>query len=395
MDLLILLTAQLLPAVFYLTFCFLLLAKDKSEYDIISSRNHNVPRMADVYLFSLLYLLIAVGFIVDCVYSLAVDKVDIPYMQSVSVYRIYIISSFLPCVMLKYLINFYKYGRYIYAGVAVLGIGVIVIGYFPSLDSCFPPEVVLHRIAVGTNVIALSAFLYMSVLRKDESTDVILWKMSRTLRIYVAYYLFLTILFIYYLLTSRHQVDYIITICGFVIIHFLLVYYKNGSEKPSRPAPYPIPDELDTEYIPILEDTEPDAEYRFTYADARVDIDDMKDRIVEYLDKKRMFLHPDLNMEKMANDLCTNKTYLSRVINNDMHKTFRELVNYFRIKEAIRIYNETQEIKIEELSALCGFNNMASFTNAFKVNTGKTPGEWCRDAKKNIKINSYGKGNNE
>ena len=89
--------------------------------------------------------------------------------------------------------------------------------------------------------------------------------------------------------------------------------------------------------------------------------------------------------------LFTNKTYLSKTINVEMNKNFRELVNYFRVKEAIRIFHEDSTLSMSELRERCGFNNNASFTSAFKLNTGYTPGEWCRDMKSRMsKTDSVG-----
>ena len=47
----------------------------------------------------------------------------------------------------------------------------------------------------------------------------------------------------------------------------------------------------------------------------------------------------------------------------------------------MKIFSQNSDISINELRDRCGFNNNASFTSAFKLNTGYTPGEWCRNAK--------------
>ena len=95
-------------------------------------------------------------------------------------------------------------------------------------------------------------------------------------------------------------------------------------------------------------------------------------------------------MEEVAMRLYTNKSYLSKTINMEMNKNFRELVNYFRVKEAVRIFSLDMEISMNDLRDKCGFNNNASFTSAFKLNTGFTPGEWCRDMR-NKRMQAMGK----
>lgn len=365
---------------FYLTFTILLLVREN-------------PKVSDVYLFSLLFVLMAVGFIADFVYILISDEVSRSYVQDISVYKMYILSSLLPCVMLKYFFNFYKYGKYLYFSICVLGLFVSCVHYVCLLRPSLQTTALLQFLAVGVNAVALSVFLYLTVLRRNGNTDIVLLKMTKTLQVYMVYYISLAYIFIYCLLTDSGVAEYCLTLAGFVILHGVMASSRLSTDKPRRPAPYPVPDEQETEMIPVFEES--DSKYRVSYTDTRVDIDDMKDRIMDYLERKRMFLHPNLTIDKMATDLYTNKTYLSKVINNEIHKGFRELINYYRVKEAMRIYNETQDISVDELSMLCGFNNIASFTNAFKFNTGKTPGEWCRDIKRKINDDSYGKGNIE
>ncbi len=380
MELFFLLLAQVVPICFYLTFLILLLVRVN-------------PKVSDVYLFSLLFALMTVSFIADIVYILISDEVSLSYIQDISLYKIYIISSLLPFAMLKYFFNFYKYGKYLYVSICVLGLLMGCINHVGLMEPSLQPTVLLKRLAIGFNAVVLSIFLYLVILRRDGNSDIVLLKMTKKLRVYMVYYTSLTNMFVYYLLTDGRLIDYILTLTGFMILHGVMALFRLNTDRPRKSVPYPVPDEQETEMVPVFEDS--DSKYRISYTDTRVDIDDMKDRILDYLDKKRMFLHPNLTIDKMATDLYTNKTYLSKVINNEMHKGFRELINYYRVKEAMRIYNETQDISVDELSMLCGFNNMASLTNAFKFNTGKTPGEWCRDIKRKLNDDNYGKGNIE
>ena len=107
----------------------------------------------------------------------------------------------------------------------------------------------------------------------------------------------------------------------------------------------------------------------------------LRAKLVNYLENEKPFLNKDLSMEQMADRLNTNKTYRSKIINVEMDRNFRDLINYYRVKEAIRIFNENDTLSIKELQEMVGFNNASSFTSAFKVNTGSTPGEWCKDIK--------------
>ncbi|MBQ0006177.1 MAG: AraC family transcriptional regulator, partial [Alistipes sp.] len=104
-------------------------------------------------------------------------------------------------------------------------------------------------------------------------------------------------------------------------------------------------------------------------------------RLTDYFEKEKPFLSPELCIHQVAMFLMTNKTTLSRVIHSKMNANFREYVNRYRIREAMHLFVKNMHLDMEELAKLSGFRNNASFTNAFKVNTGMTPGAWCKEQK--------------
>lgn len=109
--------------------------------------------------------------------------------------------------------------------------------------------------------------------------------------------------------------------------------------------------------------------------------DIVKQRLLDYFENEKPYLSPDLSIGEVAVRIFTNKSYLSKTINIKMDKNFREFVNYYRIREAMRLYLADESLSLVELCSLSGFRNNASFTNAFKINTGCTPAEWCRAIK--------------
>ncbi len=111
--------------------------------------------------------------------------------------------------------------------------------------------------------------------------------------------------------------------------------------------------------------------------------------LVDFFEKDKPFLNPDLTIAKVAEVLCTNKTYLSRSINLKFKKNFNQLVHWFRIREAITIYKKNPELTVYQLCKKSGFRSMTTFNTAFQRNTGCTPAEWCKAFKRdnNIKGN--------
>ncbi|MBR5660872.1 MAG: AraC family transcriptional regulator [Bacteroidales bacterium] len=102
-------------------------------------------------------------------------------------------------------------------------------------------------------------------------------------------------------------------------------------------------------------------------------------RVLMYMNEKKPFLDPTFRMEDMAEDLYSNKLYLSRTINLLSGRNFRQFINYHRVQYAISLFKKDPRLKVGEVSMMSGFHSTVSFNMAFKVNTGQTPSDWLRD----------------
>ena len=111
----------------------------------------------------------------------------------------------------------------------------------------------------------------------------------------------------------------------------------------------------------------------------------IQERLVSYFQEKKPYLKPDLKINDVALAVFTNKTYVSRVLNESMNMNFNQYVNSFRIREAQRIYRENPGLKMNELSEMCGFRTIPSFYKAFRDNVGDSPANWCRGCRSEIK----------
>lgn len=104
-------------------------------------------------------------------------------------------------------------------------------------------------------------------------------------------------------------------------------------------------------------------------------------RLCDYMDAEKPFLAGDFSLENLYRELATNKTYLSKVINKCTGLNFKQFANNYRIRYSMAVFKENPDLKVRELSDLSGFNSSVSFNMAFKLFSGLTPGEWCRDYK--------------
>ena len=91
---------------------------------------------------------------------------------------------------------------------------------------------------------------------------------------------------------------------------------------------------------------------------------------------EQLFLQPSLSLADVADRLRTNKTYVSKLVNNTYNMGFPELLNTLRVDYAQQYILSHRDAKQEEIASACGFLSASSFNNIFKKITGVTPKVW-------------------
>lgn len=112
--------------------------------------------------------------------------------------------------------------------------------------------------------------------------------------------------------------------------------------------------------------------------------DELYGRLLRYFDKEKPYLKADLKIKQIALYLYSNKTYLSRIINDKNNQNFNQFVNYYRIEEVKKIFSDNNRLNIQELCLLSGFGSMATFSIAFRFHLGYTPADWCKEQKMRV-----------
>lgn len=96
------------------------------------------------------------------------------------------------------------------------------------------------------------------------------------------------------------------------------------------------------------------------------------------LDEKQ-YLRKDLTAEIVARELGTNRDYLSRAISSQ-HTQFNELINKYRIEEAIRILSNKcdrrNKFNLNIIASDVGFKSISVFIEAFRKQTGMNPAQF-------------------
>ena len=88
----------------------------------------------------------------------------------------------------------------------------------------------------------------------------------------------------------------------------------------------------------------------------------------------------DIYLDLLAEKLNITKTYLSAYFKNKTGVNLSDYINNYRIKIAIELLESTP-MKVQEIGAKVGFQNINTFIRLFKKYTGNAPGEY---RKKNV-----------
>lgn len=89
-----------------------------------------------------------------------------------------------------------------------------------------------------------------------------------------------------------------------------------------------------------------------------------------------------ISKDKIAQMLDTNRTYVSRLVNEVYHKTFPQFINELRIKEAIRRISDPEcNTPLKALASELGYNSMTTFYTKFNEITGMTPAAFREKAR--------------
>lgn len=107
------------------------------------------------------------------------------------------------------------------------------------------------------------------------------------------------------------------------------------------------------------------------------DSDSLITRFQQLMTEEQLFLQPGLSLQDVANKLHTNKTYVSKLVNNNYNLGFPELVNILRVDYAEQYLLSHRDAKQSDVAIACGFQSASSFNIIFKKITGFTPKVWA------------------
>ena len=113
------------------------------------------------------------------------------------------------------------------------------------------------------------------------------------------------------------------------------------------------------------------------------EIPGLKKRLLDYLEESKPYLNKNLTIGELADAIEVPAYQLSQLINDQLRKSFFELINTYRVIEVkIRFFEpKYKNLTLLGIAMECGFNSKASFNRIFKQLTGQTPTEYISTKK--------------
>lgn len=107
-------------------------------------------------------------------------------------------------------------------------------------------------------------------------------------------------------------------------------------------------------------------------------VEELYQKIMAKFVVEKKYKDSEYSAQKLAKDLETNSRYISAVINLRFQDNYSQMVNEFRVKDAMYLLKDQHNMRMsmEEVASQVGFSNRQSFYAAFYKRTGCTPREF-------------------
>ncbi|MFV0266049.1 MAG: helix-turn-helix domain-containing protein [Draconibacterium sp.] len=90
----------------------------------------------------------------------------------------------------------------------------------------------------------------------------------------------------------------------------------------------------------------------------------MEKILLQYFEKEKPYLNPELNLSDVCKHIGTNRTYLSNLINNQFEMNFNAFVNRYRLKEVMEYRKQHPSATNATLTDVGGFGSVSSLKRA-------------------------------
>ena len=230
---------------------------------------------------------------------------------------------------------------------------------------------------IAAQVISLILYAYLTyniyrAIEKKEKQNAVMGLWQRNI---IAIYVTFTVAFIFYFLTTSGILDTPIFYHLQIIVMVCLVLYVAYIS-------YVRPEIFKGE-VRLADPIE-----LFKYKKSSLTesfSEELKDQLVNLLIEDKVYKQNTLNLDVLSEMLGTTRHNTSQVINEHFDMNFYDLVNKFRIEEAVNIINDLNGEKksLIEIAYEVGFNNKVTFNKSFKKIHNVTPTQYIKSIDQN------------
>ncbi|MDF1549400.1 MAG: helix-turn-helix domain-containing protein, partial [Bacteroidales bacterium] len=116
-------------------------------------------------------------------------------------------------------------------------------------------------------------------------------------------------------------------------------------------------------------------------------VSDLKRKVLIQMLENKVFKNPGLNIAMLSEMIETKPHILSKLLNEEFNKSFRDFINEYRINEFIKLASaeKYKNYTLLALSYEVGFNSKSTFNLAFKKEMGISPSNYLKNNKINLR----------
>lgn len=139
-------------------------------------------------------------------------------------------------------------------------------------------------------------------------------------------------------------------------------------------------------FYPAISEYEAEGVKEKNNTDSKPELDAQKDwyqaalKLKHETQEKAWYLEPRLSVTDLAKRFGTNRSYLSKTINQGLEQSFSEFINALRVEHA-KEQLQKESSTIIDVALNSGFGSKASFNRVFKTLTGQTPSQFIRETR--------------
>ncbi len=113
---------------------------------------------------------------------------------------------------------------------------------------------------------------------------------------------------------------------------------------------------------------------------------ELKEALIDLLERERIYRNNELSLNSLADRLGTTRHSASQIINEHFDLNFFELINQYRIEDAMKQLEEdvAGDKNIIDIAYAVGYNNKATFNKSFKKMNDMTPSQYRKQLKKKV-----------